>query len=286
MSDRWTWPVMGSAVSLLIPTGPGAASPGVAEVAAHDVRDLLDEVERRFSPFRPDSELTRLREGRLQPDEPSSPMDEVLGAVSALQAETLGAFHPFDPLGRFDPTGYVKGWGIQRAVARLLDDGVTDAFLGIGGDVQTIGQVRDRGPAAVRPWRVAIADPVDRARVVAIVQAPGSGAFAVATSGDAQRGAHIWPAPSNGIGPVRAHGGSGPGPRRPRRGPTSITVVGPELRLADAYATAIWAEAGASGLDDAWAWLGGTGYEALSVEQDGGIRATAGMADLLVRAAA
>lgn len=70
------------------------------------------------------------------------------------------------------------------------------------------------------------------------------------------------------------------------RGPASITVIGPELRLADAYATAIWSSALTGGLDDAWARLGGTGYEALAVDVRGTVRATPGMAELLVRPAA
>lgn len=55
---------------------------------------------------------------------------------------------------------------------------------------------------------------------------------AVATSGDYERGAHVW-----------TKGGA----RAPRRG--SCTVVGPRIDIADALATACWAEGRA---DPAW----------------------------------
>ena len=284
MNARWSWPVMGSTASLAIPSaGPAnRLEPLVAEVRA-----LLADLEERFSPFLADSELNRLREGRLAEDEPSEDMREVVSAVAALQATTGGAFHPFDRLGRFDPTGYVKGWAIERAMGLLISAGVTDASLGVGGDLQTIGR-SGTTRATERPWRVAIADPRDPAHVVAIVGAPGPGPFAVATSGNAQRGEHIWPAPpETGHRTVHAQGSVTAGRPRPQaRGPASITVIGPELRLADAFATAIWSGALTGGLDDAWAWLGGTGYEALSVDVRGTVRTTAGMADLLVRPAA
>jgi thiamine biosynthesis lipoprotein len=281
MSARWSWPVMGSTASLSIATpGPHAR----LERVAAQVRDLLAVIEARFSPFLPDGELVRLREGRLTPEEPSAAMREVIEAVAALQASTAGAFHPFDHLGRFDPTGYVKGWAIEQAMGRILESGITDASLGIGGDIQTIGRA-EAAAAQPRPWRVAVVDPADPARIVAIVAAPGVDAFAVATSGSAQRGEHIWAAPpARTVAPVLAQNPGRPGAAPGRRAgdPASVTVLGPELRLADAYATAIWAGALTSGLDDAWSWLGGTGYEALAVDTRGAMRTTAGMGELLV----
>jgi thiamine biosynthesis lipoprotein ApbE len=62
----------------------------------------------------------------------------------------------------------------------------------------------------------------------------------------------------------------------------SITVVGPDLRLADAYATAIFAGCLSQSLEAAWAWLPGTGYAALAVEAGGTLRMTAPMARHLV----
>ena len=104
---------------------------------------------------------------------------EVIDAVGSLEDLTGGGFHPYDRQGRFDPTGYVKGWAVERAVGILTDAGITDAFFGVGGDIQMVGRA-DTG----RPWRVAVTDPADERRIVAVVEAPADGRpFAVATSG-------------------------------------------------------------------------------------------------------
>jgi thiamine biosynthesis lipoprotein len=276
---------MGSAASLAIPGSAGSAN---VHESIERVRAWLAEVEQRFSPFLADSEVCRAWTGTLRADEPSPLMLEVAAAVEHLEAMTDGAFHPADRRGRFDPTGYVKGWAIQRAVELLVHDGIEDACLGIGGDIQTIGRAGPDRTGADQPWRIAVVDPADARRIVAIVAAQGSGPLAVATSGNAQRGEHIW-GPRSWQQALRET--TIPEPRRELppaqlRGSSCVTVVGPELRLADAYATAIWAGWLAGSLDQAWGWLGGTGYEALAVDGSGMLRATSGMADLVVRAAA
>lgn len=271
---------MGSMASMAVPDHLDASR---AERAVREVRAWLADAEARFSAFRADSELCRSWRGDLAPDEPSELMRAVVVEVEHLRSETGGAFHPVDRSGRFDPTGYVKGWAIQRAVEGVLAHGVRDVCLGIGGDLQAVGGAGPDRTGLAQPWRVAVVDPADTRRIVAIVSAGGP--MAVATSGSAQRGEHIWDAPP---WSTLSRGGRGAGAPAPplRRGLASITVVGPELRRADAYATAIWAGALRAGLDEAWAWLGGTGYEALAVDAHGGIRGTPGMADLLVRPAA
>ena len=70
----------------------------------------------------------------------------------------------------------------------------------------------------------------------------------MATSGDAQRGDHIW-----------AGSAGDPVEPRPRTPLASITVVGPDLGRVDAFATAIWALAKDRPLAEAWSWLPDTG---------------------------
>jgi thiamine biosynthesis lipoprotein len=111
--------------------------------------------------------------------------------------------------GRLDPSGLVKGWAVDRAVA-LLDVG--RACIDAGGDVL----VRGRG------WRVGVRHPRERGALCAVIEA---GDLAVATSGAYERGLHI----------VDPHTG------RPPEGVLSVTVVGPDLATADAYATAAFA---------------------------------------------
>jgi thiamine biosynthesis lipoprotein len=263
---------MGSYASLAVAGVERAgALPNNLDGAVTEVRAWLDAVEAALSPYRADSDLCRWRTGELPLPGCSPLLGEVIDSVGYLEDLTDGGFRPYDRQGRFDPTGYVKGWAVERAVAILTHAGITDASFGVGGDIQMIGHA-DTG----RPWRVAVTDPADERQVAAVVQAPGDGSpFAVATSGAAQRGDHIWAA----LG------------RRPRgahsRDPlASITVVGPDLGRVDAFATAIWALAKDRPLAEAWQWLPERSYAAMAVLSSGAIRGTPGMDPHLVRAAA
>lgn len=260
---RWSWPTMGSTASLAIPT----VAPAAEDAAVRAVREWLEQVEAVLSPHRPDSDLCRWRSGEIPLARCSPLLSEVVTDVDNLRRLTDDGFHPHDRRGLYDPTGYVKGWAVQRAVGILLGAGVADAALGVGGDIQTIG----RAPGG-RPWRVAISDPADSGRILAIVRAYDNPPFAVATSGTSQRGDHIWSAWDR------------PDGTQPTHSPwASITVVGPLLGVADAFATAIWAHCRHLPLEQAWTWLAGTGYEALAIDDSGRTRATTRMADRLVQ---
>ena len=273
MSLRAAWPTMGSVASLTIagPADGGPAQQG-APGPVEQVRAWFDEVEAALSPFRADSDLCRWRSGRAALEECSPLLAEIVSDVVQLQRFTEGGFHPYDRSGRYDPTGYVKGWAIQRGMDLLRARGLDAVCLGIGGDIQVCGRAQ-----AGRPWRVAVADPADPGRVVALIEPPDATAqYAVATSGDAERGDHIWHALGSSSWPPR-----GPVPKL-----ACLTVVGPELRLADAFATALWAQAKARPAAECWGWLAGSGYEAMAVERSGTVRATPGMGARLVRPAA
>ena len=85
--------------------------------------------------------------------------------------------------------------------------------------------------------------------VLALVDATDS---AVATSGTAERGEHIWL----------------PGPRPVGSGLRSFTVVGPDIAEADAYATVGFAMG-----EDGMAWVSAhDGYRSLIVRTDGTVR--------------
>ena len=101
-----------------------------------------------------------------------------------------------------------------------------------------------------------IADPFHRGRLALVVEAADS---AVATSGIAERGAHI----------IDPHLG------RAATGLASLTVVGPSLALADAYATAAFAMGPARARD--WA-ESRPGYEAYAITSDGDTWQTSGFA--------
>jgi thiamine biosynthesis lipoprotein len=176
-------------------------------------------IDATFSPFRTDSEISRIADGRLPEAEASDDVRFVLAACDHLAATSGGAFdarrHRLD--GRLDPSGFVKGWAVDEAARSLDDAGLRSYAINAGGDVLVRGT-----PGGGRGWLVGIQHPWIRDRVAARLEIRGG---AVATSGLYERGAHI---------------------RDPRTGATpsdllSLTVVGPELTWADAYATAAFA---------------------------------------------
>ena len=73
------------------------------------------------------------------------------------------------------------------------------------------------------PWRVGLLDPHDPERVGDVVTLTTG---AVATSGNAARGAHVLD----------------PGTGRPVLREGSVSVIGPDLVQADVWATALWVE--------------------------------------------
>lgn len=178
----------------------------------------LHEIDRIFSPFRPDSDVSRIGAGTLALDDAHPLVREVADRCARYETATGGLFSAAWS-GRFDPTGLVKGWGIDRAAARHLEplvDGVSISGIGIdaGGDVLVFTH-----PERDRPWSIGIADPHRPGAVLATVPLRSG---AIATSGTAERGAHILD-PRTGLPPT---------------GVASATVVADTLEVADVWATA------------------------------------------------
>jgi thiamine biosynthesis lipoprotein len=142
----------------------------------------------------------------------------------------------------------VKGWSVDRAAVLLDEAGIENYSVSAGGDM------RLRGGAVPNPrWRVGIQHPRVRDRIAAVVETDN---LAVATSGAYVRGDHV----------VDPHTG------RPPEGVLSVTVVGPDLATADAYATAAFAM-GARGPE----WTRGLHpYEAMTITTDDKVLSTAG----------
>jgi thiamine biosynthesis lipoprotein len=182
----------------------------------------LRAVDELFSTWRPDSQVSQLRRGDRGMESCDPLVREVADLCEMARSRTAGAFSAFLPddtgAQRFDPTGLVKGWAADRAAA-VLDGIAGHAYcLNAGGDVVVGG--RDAGEGD-RRWRVGIEDPRDRSQIAEVVELTSG---AVATSGTAARGDHLID-PTTGR-PV-AHDGS-------------VSVVGPTLVWADAWATALF----------------------------------------------
>jgi thiamine biosynthesis lipoprotein len=175
-------------------------------------------VDRRFSPFRVDSEISAINLRRLAASDYSSEMREVLALARRTKRETNGFFDIRTVNGLLDPSGIVKGWAIRNAAGLVARAGARDFFIDAGGDIQTSG--RD---ARGDEWSVGIRSPFDREQIIKVVYPRGKG---VATSGTYVRGQHIYD------------------PRAPHTaiaGIVSLTVIGADVLEADRFATAAFA---------------------------------------------
>ncbi|MFD8815013.1 FAD:protein FMN transferase [Streptomyces sp. NPDC059627] len=248
--------VMGTVVSIdLRDCGKEEAASG-----ADSVVRWLHEVDALFSTYRPDSAISRIGRGELRPELAGAEVEWVLGRCEELRRETAGYFDVW-ATGVLDPSALVKGWSVQRAADTLVARGLTDFCLTAGGDVVSRGSrgTGGSGDGDGPPWRIGIQHPQDRGAVAAVVHGTD---LAVATSGTYERGAHI----------IDPHLRTAP------TGLLSVTVCGPDLGTADAYATAAFAM-GRGAAD--WT-LTLDGYEAMTVLDDERVYLTPGfpLADL------
>lgn len=216
------------------------------ERTVDDVFAWFHEVDARFSPYRDDSDVSRLGRGAMALEQTHPDVQWIYARCDELRLATNGYFDVAAVNG--DPSGLVKGWAVDRAGALLAESGLHNWAVYAGGDILLRGSAL---PDAV--WRVGIQHPRHGDRVARTLAAND---LAIATSGAYERGAHI----------VDPHSGEAP------TGLLSVTVTGPDLTLADAFATAAFAM-GADGPE----WTRGLeGYEALSILADETILRTAG----------
>ncbi|MGD0810889.1 MAG: FAD:protein FMN transferase [Acidimicrobiales bacterium] len=240
--------VMGTVVTFDVRTPAPRAK---VDAALACVTNWLHWVDDTFSTYKPNSEVSRFDRGELPIDECSAELKEVVALCYKFNGATSGFFDAWAS-GRFDPSGVVKGWSVERASRLLQDAGLGDHSIDGGGDVRLSG-----APGAGRPWHIGVRHPLRRDAYCAALALTGG---AVATSGTYERGPHVL----------------SPFSRQPATELISVTIVGPELVSADAYATAAFAM-GARAAD----WLEGlAGYESLVISPDGRGWSTQGFKDL------
>jgi len=237
--------VMGTVFSFDLPAAAAPALPGVLS--------WLHWADATFSTYRDDSDVSRFGRGELTLAQCAPELAEVIGQCVVIRDLSDGYFTD-RPGGRFDPSGLVKGWAIEQAAVMLSGSGGVGGSGGTGHSVNGAGDLQCTGePEPGRPWRVGVAHPLDPAALAAVIAGRD---IAVATSGTAERGAHI-------INPRTG---------RPAAELASVTVVGPRVTRADAYATAAFAMGGT-----ARDWVESLdGYEALGIAPDGATWQTSG----------
>jgi thiamine biosynthesis lipoprotein len=209
-----------------------------------DVFDWFRHVDETFSTFKDGSEISRIRRGELAVDDATDEVQRVLARCDELHEETSGFFdvHGCSP-GGLDPSGFVKGWSVDEATTIIERTGAREYAINAGGDIRTRGH-----------WRIGIQHPREPKAVAKIVEGDD---LAVATSGAYERGEHVR----------NPHTGAAP------NGILSVTITGPDLGTADAYATAAFAMGGHRAPN----WTARLrGYQAMTILADGRVLSTPG----------
>ena len=257
-----TFGSMGTVISLTVPAGAvpeTVGGEGGLDAASAAVERVFAGLDETFSLYRPDSEASRLARGELSLRDSSAAMRDRYAEALGWRLRTEGAFSPERPDGVLDLSGLIKGYAIGQAGEALRSRGITDWCLNAGGDVLVMGSPV---PGSGTAWAAGVVDPLDRSALLAAYELGGSGPrCALATSGSAERGDHIWAA---GAG-SRTAGSSG-------AGFAQVSVAAADIVTADVLATAIVA-GGTAMLHRA---TDGWEIDVLAVRRNGELLATPG----------
>lgn len=254
-----TFRCMGTVISLALPVDDcwtGGGEP-VLDGAVAAVERVFAGLDATFSLYRPDSEASRLARGEVTLRDTSGAFRARFADATDWRRLTDGFFTPERPDGILDLSGIIKGFAVDQAASALESSGSTDWCLNAGGDVLVSGSP---APGTGTPWLAGIVDPQDRGTLLSGFALGGTGRFAaLATSGTAERGNHIWRA------------GAGRTGRHPVDF-SQVSVAAPDILTADVLATAIVA-GGRRMLDRA---TDGWDVEVLAVLGGGELLATPG----------
>lgn len=212
--ERTHWEIFGSVASLAV---VGAIDPDGLQAA----QLALTEIDERLSPWRAESEISRIRDSTLALIDADPRTQAVLAACESLRLESDGYFdaRSAGSDGGLDPSGLVKGLAIGAAHQLLRAARMSNSAFGIGGDISASGN----GPGGVG-WVVGISDPLHRDQAFTRVALRDC---AIATSGETERPGHLR---GRSISPW-----------------LSVSVVGPSIERVDALATILYLE-GAEGM--------------------------------------
>ncbi len=121
-----------------------------------------------------------------------------------------------------DLGGIAKGYGVDRGMQVMLEQGIENGLVQAGGDTKALGRKFDK------PWQIAIKHPRRKDEVFAVLPVVNQ---CVQTSGDYERFFEI--------DGQRYHHIIDPRTGWPSRGCMSATVIGPEATFGDGIATAL-----------------------------------------------
>jgi thiamine biosynthesis lipoprotein len=201
------------------------------ESTVYDVEKFFFDVDRDFSTFKEDSQVSRIRRGELKIEDATEYLQQVWALCEFSRELTLGAFDPWKAEGGFDPSGLVKGWAAEIGAQMLVTAGCENVLINASGDIVLRGG-KPSNDGVKSAWNIGIADPDDTEKFAKIFDVVDG---SVATSGNYEKGAHIID-PHTGLIAIGAR---------------SATVIGPDGAICDALATALMVDG-----VDAQKWIG------------------------------
>jgi thiamine biosynthesis lipoprotein len=248
-----TFETMGTVVSVRVPDADSSSSERASalEAAIEAGKSAFVALDKRFSLYREDSEASQIARGELTLAEASDAMRGAYADSLEWRNRTNYTFTPHRPDGVLDLSGTIKAVGIQAAGDALSGAEFSTFMINAGGDLLCSGHPTDG-------WRVGVADPEKKEALITVVELGGSYA-AMATSGTAERGEHIW--------------------RRPDTDNSfrQVSVIAAEIMTADVLATTIVA-GGQVSLDHA---TSNFGIAVLVVKSDGSLLANEKFQELM-----
>ncbi|HZQ29613.1 MAG TPA: FAD:protein FMN transferase [Patescibacteria group bacterium] len=215
----------------------------VDEMAQKNFFDLVfnyfRSVDRKFSTYKKNSEISKINRGEISPQDYSLEMKTIFKLSLKTKKDSNGYFD-IRHKDLIDPSGLVKGWAIQEAAKILIKKGCRNFYIDAGGDVQVYGRNKEG-----KEWTVGIKNPLNQKQIVKVLRVSNMG---IATSGTYIRGKHIYN-PINGLD----------------SDVVSLTVIGPNIYEADRFATAAFA----MGRQGIWFIENKKGLEGYMIDKDG-----------------
>jgi len=190
-----------------------------SSVKIKDLKQIFDyfkSVDKKFSTFKINSEVSKINSKVINIKKLSKDMKEIIELCEKTKKETNGYFDPYHN-GYFDPSGIVKGWSIQNASKLLFKKGFKNFYIEAGGDVQVYGK-----NAGGEKWRIGIRNPFKKNEIIKVIFLTD---YAIATSGEYERGKHIY----------------NPRSTKLQKEIVSFSVVSKNILDADRFATAAFA---------------------------------------------
>lgn len=190
-----------------------------ASVTQEDINEVFSYfhfIDKKFSTYKKDSEISQINRGELKPPQFSNEMKKILALCEETKKETDGYFD-INSNGILDPSGLVKGYALFQGSLILKNKGFQNFYVEIAGDIQVFGKNEKR-----ENWKIGIQNPFDLDEIVKVIRLSDKG---IATSGAYRRGGHIY------------------NPKQEKEADeiASISVIGPTVYEADRFATAAFA---------------------------------------------